>query len=110
MGSQADSSHLPLQLADSPRLPHHPLNQLFPPQPAEPNAGNGADLESYSWTQTLSEVAVAVPVPSGTKGRSCDVSISRSQLRVGLKGQPPVLGEWLPCPQSFCLPRPLHSW
>lgn len=61
--------------------------------PAEPNAGNGADLPGYSWTQTLAEVVLNVPVPPGTKGRGCDVAIGRDTLRVGLKGQPPVLGE-----------------
>lgn len=50
-------------------------------------------MGSYSWTQTLGEVAVVVPVPPGTKGRACDIAISRDKLRVGLKGQPPVLGE-----------------
>ncbi|EFN56166.1 hypothetical protein CHLNCDRAFT_57614 [Chlorella variabilis] len=57
----------------------------------KPNVGNGADMGSYSWTQTLGEVAVVVPVPPGTKGRACDIAISRDKLRVGLKGQPPVL-------------------
>lgn len=61
--------------------------------PAEPNAGNGADLPAYSWTQTLGEAVLSVPVPPGTKGRACDVAITRDRLRVGLKGQPPVLGE-----------------
>ncbi|PSC70314.1 BOBBER 1-like isoform A [Micractinium conductrix] len=56
-----------------------------------PNAGNGADLPTYSWTQSLEEVVLAVPVPPGTKGRACDVSIGKDRLRVGLKGQPPVL-------------------
>ncbi|GAB4817158.1 hypothetical protein N2152v2_004204 [Parachlorella kessleri] len=68
-------------------------------QPAEeegskgikPNSGNGADLDSYSWTQTLQEVVLTVPVPPGTKGRMCDVAITRSKLRLGVKGQPPVL-------------------
>lgn len=60
---------------------------------AEPNAGNGADMPGYSWTQTLAEVVLNVPVPPGTKGRACDVAIGRDTLRVGLKGQPPVLGE-----------------
>ena len=36
-----------------------------------------------------------MPVPAGTKGRDCDVAITRDRLRVGLKGQPPVLGEWV---------------
>mmetsp|Transcript_1440 Transcript_1440/g.4165 ORF Transcript_1440/g.4165 Transcript_1440/m.4165 type:complete len:312 (+) Transcript_1440:81-1016(+) len=56
-----------------------------------PNSGNGADLEHYQWTQTLQECTITVPVPAGTKGRMCDVSISKKKLKVGLKGQPPVL-------------------
>ncbi|KAL4857728.1 hypothetical protein ACK3TF_002152 [Chlorella vulgaris] len=57
----------------------------------KPNSGNGADLDTYSWTQSLQELVVSVGVPAGTKGRTCDVSISRDKLRVGLKGQPPLL-------------------
>eukprot|EP00873_Tetraselmis_striata_P034693 jgi/Tetstr1/454957/TSEL_041818.t1 len=56
-----------------------------------PNSGNGADHALYQWTQTLQEVTVSVPVPAGTKGRMCDVFISKTKLRVGLKGQAPVL-------------------
>lgn len=78
--------------------PHRtsPAPLLTPPRPrsAAPNDGNGADLDRYSWTQTLPEVVVSVPVPPGTKGRACDVAIGRDKLRVGLKGQPPVLGEF----------------
>ena len=49
-------------------------------------------MPSYSWTQSLSEVVLSVPVPPGTRGRACDVAITRNRLRVGLKGQPPLLG------------------
>ena len=34
-----------------------------------------------------------MPVPPGTKGRMCDVAITRSKLRLVVKGQPPLLGE-----------------
>ena len=79
-----------------PSCPHlaAPPPPSFPTaRPPGPNAGNGADLGRYSWTQTLGEVVLSVPVPPGTKGRACDVAITRDRLRVGLKGQPPVLGE-----------------
>lgn len=49
---------------------------------AAPNAGNGADLERYSWTQTLAELTLTVPVPAGAKGRDCDVLITKSKLKV----------------------------
>ena len=49
---------------------------------AEPNVGNGHDHDTYAWTQTLGDVSLSVPVPDGTKGRSCDVSIARTRLKV----------------------------
>ncbi|KAL2339624.1 hypothetical protein Fmac_007564 [Flemingia macrophylla] len=56
-----------------------------------PNKGNGLDLEKYSWTQTLQEVNVNVPVPKGTKSRFVICEIKKSHLKVGLKGQPPII-------------------
>ncbi len=49
---------------------------------AEPNIGNGHDHETYSWTQTLADVSLNVPVPPGTKGRGCDVTITKNRLKV----------------------------
>lgn len=49
---------------------------------AEPSAGNGAVFDHYSWTQTLAEVSLVVPVPHGTKGRECDVKIQKSHIKV----------------------------
>ncbi|KAF5731246.1 putative nuclear movement protein nudc [Tripterygium wilfordii] len=56
-----------------------------------PNKGNGLDLEKYSWTQTLQEVNVQVPVPSGTKSRLVVCDMKKNHLKVGLKGQPPII-------------------
>lgn len=56
-----------------------------------PNAGNGLDFEKYSWTQQLPEVNITIPVPEGTKSRFVVCDIKKNHLKVGLKGQPPII-------------------
>lgn len=59
----------------------------------KPNAGNGANLEHYSWTQTLSDVEITVPLPVAkpVKGKELTVSIEKKHLKAGIKGQPLII-------------------
>lgn len=56
-----------------------------------PNKGNGLDMDNYSWTQSLQEVTINIPVPEGTKSKFVACEIKKNHLKVGLKGQPPIL-------------------
>ncbi|KAI2503527.1 hypothetical protein MHU86_10909 [Fragilaria crotonensis] len=57
-----------------------------------PPLGNGGTVEGkYTWTQTLEELCVTVPLPEGTRGRDLVVSIAKKHLKVGLKSAAPVL-------------------
>ncbi|XP_059669754.1 protein BOBBER 1-like [Cornus florida] len=68
-----------------------------PPPPKEepkglvPNKGNGLDFDKYSWGQNLQEVTINVPVPPGTKSSSIICEMKNKHVKIGLKGQPPII-------------------
>merc|ERR1711976_591879 len=57
----------------------------------KPNAGNGADLPNYKWTQTLEEIELRVPLPMAVKSRDCIVQLEKKSLKLGLKGHPLII-------------------
>lgn len=48
----------------------------------KPNDGNGADLENYKWTQTLSEIEVNIPTKIRVKSRDCSIQFTKKHLKV----------------------------
>merc|ERR1712013_65939 len=49
----------------------------------KPNDGNGADLDKYSWTQTLQEIELRVPLGGAYKSKDLVVSIEKKHLKIG---------------------------
>ena len=53
--------------------------------------GNGGETEGYTWTQTLKEVNVLVPIPSGTRGKHMDIVMKKDRLKVCVKGAEAIM-------------------
>ncbi|KAK7544329.1 HSP20-like chaperone [Phyllosticta citribraziliensis] len=52
----------------------------------------------YKWTQTIQDVDLTIPISGNYKGRDLDVKISKTKLRVAIKGQDPIIDGDLPKP------------
>ncbi|KUL87115.1 hypothetical protein ZTR_05586 [Talaromyces verruculosus] len=58
-------------------------------------------LLPYKWTQTIGEAEVSIPVPGTIKGRDLDVVLTKTKIKVALKGQAPIIeGDF---------PHPIHA-
>jgi len=55
---------------------------------ALPSLGNGLQGEKYSWTQTLSEVTITIPVPESIKGKDVSVLIEKTKIKIQLRNNP----------------------
>ena len=45
----------------------------------------------YKWTQTIGDVDITVPIDGKFKGRDLDVVLSKTKIKVGVKGQTPII-------------------
>ena len=45
----------------------------------------------YKWTQTIGDVDITVAVPGNLKGRDIIVDFTKTHLKVGVKGQEPMI-------------------
>lgn len=45
----------------------------------------------YKWDQTIKDLDITVSIESKYKGKDLDVKIARNTLKVGIKGQEPII-------------------
>jgi hypothetical protein len=50
----------------------------------------------YKWTQAIKDLDVTVSIDGKYKGRDLDVKLTRTHLRVAIKGQDPIIDVWPP--------------
>jgi len=41
----------------------------------------------YKWTQTVGDLDVSIPIPANIKGRDIDCKLTKTGLKIGIKGQ-----------------------
>lgn len=73
---------------------------------AKPSPGNGGSGEGYTWTQTLSEVAVSFTIPKGTPGKAIHCVTTETTISVGLKDKDERILEgelWAPVREQDCV-------
>lgn len=57
----------------------------------------------YKWTQTIKDLDVTISIDAKYKGRDLDVKLTRSHLKVAIKGQDPII-DVRPSPARPCPP------
>jgi HSP20 family molecular chaperone IbpA len=45
----------------------------------------------YKWTQTIKDVDITVAIAGNLKGRDLDVKLTKTKLKVAIKGQDPII-------------------
>lgn len=61
---------------------------------APPPPGNGGTTEKYTWTQTLGTVEMLITTTPGLKSKDCSINIGASRLKVVIRGEVIVDGEF----------------
>jgi len=60
-----------------------------------------AQADKYYWSNDADseELKVLVPIEASIKAKECDIEIRKSKLRVGIKGQDPIIDDtlWKDC-------------
>ncbi|KAJ5202069.1 uncharacterized protein N7498_006732 [Penicillium cinerascens] len=52
----------------------------------------------YKWTQTIRDVDVTAPIPANIKGRDMQVTLTKTKVKIAIKGQDPIIEGDFPHP------------
>ncbi|KAJ5928301.1 Nuclear movement protein nudC [Penicillium verhagenii] len=52
----------------------------------------------YQWTQSIRDLDLTAPIPANIKGRDMEVILTKSKIRVAIKGQDPIIEGDFPHP------------
>jgi hypothetical protein len=76
-----------------PDMPDSPPPEERAKLDAEAKAREDAEQAAlpYKWTQTIQDLDVTIAVDGKYKGRDLDVKITKTHLRVAVKGQEPII-------------------
>jgi len=58
--------------------------------------GNGGTTDKYTWTQTLEESHIYIPVPQNIKGKDLVIKLTNSKVLVQIKGATPIIDGQFP--------------
>ncbi len=57
-------------------MPHPLHHPSLSPEHTAPSEGNGGKGRSYTWTQSLVEVVITIPVSGAIRGKDCEVELT----------------------------------
>ncbi|KAL3804847.1 hypothetical protein HJC23_006619 [Cyclotella cryptica] len=71
-----------------------------------PPLGNGGTTDKYTWTQTLSELCISLPLPPNTRARDLNVIIGKTTSKYHSNPHPPLPSSTThsPKPSSLTIP------
>ncbi|KAK4648557.1 uncharacterized protein QC761_111230 [Podospora bellae-mahoneyi] len=52
----------------------------------------------YTWTQTLPDLTLTFPIPASLKARDLSISLTKTTISAGIKGQTPIISGQFPHP------------
>lgn len=96
-GGDGAVKHTPHQTSQTPHQHHNMSSEPSPEEQKKLDAEAKAKQDAaqaalpYKWDQTIKDLDITVSIESKFKGKDLDIKIARNTLKVGIKGQEPII-------------------